>query len=109
VAYRNRHGAMPVRNAKVNSNVKQIVQRLGRLEAPQVAGWFLRVNERMVVQGMHDLGLLLARCETYRTQWATGRQVTETSARHADQTQSNVSAADEAKALLRKGRAAHAV
>lgn len=108
VAYRNRHGAMPVRNAKVNANVKQIVQRLGRIEAPQVAGWFLRVNERMVVQGMHDLGLLLARCEAYRTQWATGRQVTETSARHTDQTQSNVSAADEAKALLRQGRAAHA-
>ncbi|WP_312237049.1 helix-turn-helix domain-containing protein [Stenotrophomonas sp.] len=108
VAYRNRHGATPVRNAKVNAHVKQIVQRLGHAEAPLVAAWFLRVNERMVVQGMHDLGLLLARCEAYRTQWATNRQVTETSARHTDQTQSNVSAADEAKALLRKGRVANA-
>jgi len=108
IAYRARHGATPVRNAKVNANVKQIVQRLGYAEAPLVAEWFLRVNERLVVQGMHDLGLLLARCETYRTQWATNRQVTETSARHTDQTQSNLSAADEAKALLRKGRAANA-
>ncbi len=108
IAYRARHGATPVRNAKVNANVKQIVQRLGHAEAPLVAGWFLRVNERLVVQGMHDLGLLLARCEAYRTQWATNRQVTETSARQTDQTQSNVSAADEAKAILRQGRAANA-
>jgi len=108
IAYRTRHGATPVRNAKVNANVKQIVQRLGYAEAPLVAAWFLRVNERLVVQGMHDLGLLLARCEAYRTQWATNRQVTETSARHTDQTQSNVTAADEAKALLRNRRTANA-
>lgn len=109
LAYRNRHGATPVRNAKVNANVKQIVQRLGHVEAPLVAGWFLTVNERFVVQGLHDLGQLLARCEAYRTQWATGRQVTETSARQTDQTQSNLSAADEAIELLRAGRAANAV
>lgn len=108
VAYRNRHGVAPVRNAKVNASVKQLVKRLGATEAPQVAGWFLQVNERMVVQGMHDLGLLLARCEAYRTQWATGRQMTATSAQQADQTQSNLSAADEAKALLRQRRAEHA-
>lgn len=108
VAYRDRHGVLPVRNAKVNTNVRHLVKRLGAAEAPLVAQWFLRVNERMVVQGMHDLGLLLARCEAYRTQWMTNRQVTETSARQADQTQSNLSAADEAKALLRQGRARHA-
>ncbi len=108
IAYRARHGATPVRNAKVNANVKQIVQRLGHAEAPLVAEWFLRVNERLVVQGMHDLGLLLARCEAYRTQWATNRQVTETSARHTDKTQSNLTTADEAKAILRNRRAANA-
>ena len=71
-AYRDRHGVAPVRNAKVNSNVRQIVQRLGHGEAPLVAAWFLTVNERYVVQNMHDLGALLAKCEAYRTQWATG-------------------------------------
>ncbi|HHA2449641.1 TPA: helix-turn-helix domain-containing protein [Stenotrophomonas maltophilia] len=105
-AYRERHGVAPVRNAKVNANVKQIVQRLGREEAPAVAAWFLTVNERYVVQAMHDLGQLLARCEAYRTQWATGRQMTQASAQQQDQTQSNANAADEAKALLRKIKAA---
>lgn len=107
-AYRKRHGVDPVRNAKVNTNVRDLVKRLGREEAPLVAGWFLSVNEQYAVKRMHDLGVLLAGAEAYRTQWATGRQVTSTSAQHADQTQSNFSAADEAKALLRKGRAANA-
>ncbi len=105
-AYRERHGVAPVRNAKVNANVKQLVQRLGHSEAPAVAGWFLTVNERYVVQNMHDLGSLLAKCEAYRTQWATGRQMTAASAQQQDQTQSNANAADEAKAKLRQLRGA---
>lgn len=107
-AYRTRHGVAPVRNAKVNSNVRQIVQRLGHSEAPLVAAWFLTVNERYVVQNMHDLGALLTKCEAYRTQWATGRQVTEEAARQTDKTQANLGAADAAKALLAQRRAAHA-
>ncbi|WP_445979043.1 helix-turn-helix domain-containing protein [Stenotrophomonas muris] len=107
-AYRTRHGVAPVRNAKVNSNVRQIVQRLGHTEAPLVAAWFLTVNERYVVQNMHDLGALLGKCEAYRTQWATGRQVTEEAARQTDKTQTNLGAADAAKALLAQRRAAHA-
>ncbi len=105
-AYRDRHGVAPVRNSKVNANVRQLLQRLGRSEAPAVAAWFLTVNERFVVQGMHDLGHLLARCEAYRTQWATGRQMTAASAHQQDQTQSNANAADEAKAKLRELRGA---
>ncbi|WP_188238697.1 helix-turn-helix domain-containing protein [Stenotrophomonas maltophilia] len=107
-AYRTRHGVAPVRNAKVNSNVRQIVQRLGHTEAPLVAAWFLTVNERYVVQNMHDLGALLTKCEAYRTQWATGRQVTEEAARQTDKTQTNLGAADVAKGLLAQRRAAHA-
>ncbi len=108
-AYRLRHGVDPVRNAKVNTNVRDLVKRLGREEAPQVAGWFLSVNEQYAVKRMHDLGVLLAGAEAYRTQWATNRQVTETSARHTDQTQSNLSAADEAIELLRSRRPTNAV
>lgn len=106
-AYRTRHGVAPVRNAKVNSNVRQIVQRLGHTEAPLVAAWFLTVNERYVVQNMHDLGALLTKCEAYRTQWATGRQMTQASAQQQDQTQSNANAAEEAKELLRKIKGAN--
>ena len=108
MAYRQRHGVDPVRNAKVNANVRDLVKRLGREEAPHVAGWFLGVNEQYAVKRMHDLSVLLAGAEAYRTQWATGRQVTTTSAQHSDQTQSNLSAADEAIDMLRARRAGNA-
>ena len=107
-AYAERHGTAPVRNAKVNANVKQLVQRLGHDEAPLVAEWFLSVNEAYIVRNMHDIGLLVAKAEAYRTQWATGRTMTETRARQVDKTQANLSAADEAVALLRNREAAHA-
>lgn len=107
-AYRQRHGVDPVRNAKVNANVRELVKRLGREEAPHVASWFLGVNEQYAVKRMHDLGVLLAGAEAYRTQWATGRQVTSTSAQHTDQTQSNLSAADEAINMLRARRTGNA-
>lgn len=105
-AYRLRHGVDPVRNAKVNTNVRGLVKRLGREEAPQVARWFLSVNEQYAAKRMHDLGVLLAGAEAYRTQWATGRQMTQASAHQQDQTQSNANAAYEAKAKLRKLRGA---
>lgn len=107
-AYEVRHSVAPVRNAKVNANVKQLVQRLGHVEAPLVASWFVTVNERFVVQGMHDLGLLLAKAEAYRTQWATGRTMTQTRAQQSDRAQSNYDAADEAIALLNARRIANA-
>ncbi len=100
-AYKNRYGIDPVRNAKVNTQVKQLVQRLGE-EAAMVAEFYVyQVNERFVVQKTHDLGLLLASAESYRTQWATGRSMTSTRAQQIDSTQANASAADEAIAILR--------
>ena len=78
LAYRVRYGAEPVRNAKVNTAVKAFVNRLGQEEAPLVAEFFVsRVNEQGVTRATHDFGLLLARAESYRTQWATGRTADE--------------------------------
>lgn len=104
-AYAERYGAAPVRNQKVNSQVKQFVQRLGFDEAHQVATHYLTVNERYVVGRMHDFSLLLSQAETYRTQWATGRTMTQARARQLDKTEANRSAADEALeiAMQRRG------
>lgn len=78
LAYRVRYGAEPVRNAKVSSAVKAFVGRLSHDEAPLVAEFFVgRVNEQGVTRATHDFGLLLARAESYRTQWATGRTADE--------------------------------
>ena len=104
-AYSTRYGAKPVRNARVNAGIRQLVQRLGHQEAPEVAAWYLRVNDSRVVAEMHAIGLLLARAEAYRTQWYTGQTMTAGRARQLDQTQTNLSAAEEAIQMMRERNA----
>lgn len=83
-AYAARYGAAPVRAAKQSSQVKQIVQALGAEEAPQVAAWFVEHPAQWYVTKGHDIGLLLSDLTKLRTEWATGRVVTSTAARHSD-------------------------
>lgn len=102
-SYFNRYGAEPVRNAKVNGLIAQLVQRLGADEAPDVAFYYVTINDAFYLRTLHDLGNLVAKCESIRTQWATGKQMTGTTARQLENTQSNISAAEEAKRMMREG------
>ncbi|MBG4152244.1 helix-turn-helix domain-containing protein [Pseudomonas aeruginosa] len=69
-AYEERWGVQPVRNAKVNSQVKQLVAALGA-EAPAVAAFFVGLDDKFLVDSCHEFGLLLAKAGAYRTKWAT--------------------------------------
>lgn len=100
-AYLVRYKTNPVRNAKVNSQVKQIMQRLGSESASVVEFYVLNINDAFVLRSMHDLGTLLSKAEAYRTQWATGQAMTNTRAQQMDSTQTNQNSAHEAIAMLR--------
>ncbi|BAQ75164.1 phage replication protein [Pseudomonas sp. Os17] len=109
MAYRKRHGAWPVWNAKVAGQLGQVIDRLGIDVAHHVAAYFLTINDARVVSNMHSIGDLLAKAEAYHTQWATNRQMNGTTARQIEQTQTNFSAAEQAlEALRAKKAAAHA-
>lgn len=102
-AYNIRYGAKPIRNQQVNSQVRALVLRLGQLEAPGVARFYVeRVNDRYILQNFHPMGLLLKSCEGYRTQWATNRTITATQAQQADKTAANYDTAEEALAILQR-------
>lgn len=103
-AYAYRYKTEPVRNAKVNTQIRQLVQRLGKEAAPVAAFYVFSVNEQFVVRKSHDLGALLASAEGYRTQWATNSTMTATRARQIDGTAANASVAEEAKQILRQQR-----
>jgi hypothetical protein len=90
LAYQDRYGAEPVRNAKVNRHLCQVVDRLGR-EAPAVAGFYVRHNNAWYVKRGHAVDCLLADAEKLRTEWATGQQITAAQARALDQQQTTVS------------------
>lgn len=102
-SYFNRYGTEPVRNAKANALIAQLVQRIGAAEAPEVAFHYVTINDAFLIRTLHDLGNLVAKCESIRTQWATGRQMNGATARQLENTQSNMTAAEEAKRMMRDG------
>ena len=73
-AYQGRYGTEPVRNQKVNSQLANLVKRLGQDESPAVAAFFVNHNGRFYTQGMHQVDLLLRDAEKLRTEWVTRQQ-----------------------------------
>lgn len=103
LAFEQRYGVKPVRNAPVNANVKALVKRLGYEEAPLVAAWYVtNVNEAFVVKNSHGVGVLVNQAEGYRTQWVRGQAVTATTAQAADKSSANFDAIEEAKRLMQQ-------
>ena len=104
-AYQNRYQAAPVRNAKVNRNVVDLWKRLGS-EAAAVAEFYVGINDSYLIRNCHDLGSLLAKAESYRTQWATNRQMNGTTAQQMERKQANLQAGQEAaqRIMSREGR-----
>lgn len=104
-AYFHRYAATIPRNAKTNSQVKQLIARLGK-EAPAVACFYVsNVNEQRVVLASHTLDFLLMNAEGYRTQWINGRSMTAGQARQTDSTATNANVAEEAIRILRERNA----
>lgn len=85
-AYRKRYGVEPVRNKSVNSMLCKLVEKLGAEEAPAVAAFYVTHQGQFYVAKMHPVNLLLADAEKVRTEWATGRQVTNGYAAQVDRT-----------------------
>lgn len=99
-AYFIRYGTEPIRNAGVNSMVKQFVKKLGFDDSPFVAEFFVNHNDRFYVQKTHAVSLMTKDAEGLRTQWATGRSMTSTRAGQIDQSQANASVVSEALKIL---------
>jgi len=85
-AYQHRYGAPPVRNKTVNSKIKLFVERIG-IDSPAVAAYYVGCQMATYVRDTHGVGLMLRDAEGLRTQWATGRNVTQTQALQADKTE----------------------
>lgn len=83
-AYKDRYGAEPVRNAKVNGILSRFVERLGEEEAPLVAAFYLTHNRPIYVSARHATDLLLRDAEGLRTEWVTGTKSTTSEARNAE-------------------------
>lgn len=88
-AYEARYGVPPVRNAKVNGQLKTLLARLGAADAPEVAAFYVGHPSAYYVTRGHSVDCLLADCEKLRTEWATGRQINAQTARQQERTAAN--------------------
>ena len=73
-AYVERYGTEPVRNAKINSMLCQLVDRLGPQNAPPVAEFFVNHNGGFYRQRMHSVELLLKDAEKLHAEWKLGKE-----------------------------------
>lgn len=105
-AYKNRYGEPPVRNATVNSQLKQFVNRIPSEAAPSVAAFFLSHNDQFYLKSMHPVGLLLRDAEKLHTEWKTGNKMLSTHARDIERMQSNQDAFEIAASRINAREAA---
>ena len=103
-AYQARYGAEPVRNAKVNKCIKNFCTLVPMNEAPAIAAAYVWSNNQYYVSRGHKVETMVADAEKLCTEWRTGRAVTATQARQADELQSNVNVMNEVKEFF-KGKA----
>jgi hypothetical protein len=97
-AFEKRVARLPVRNQKVNSQIKQLVQRLGMQRAPIVARFYVEhANDKFYVQAMWSLDLLLRRAEAFDTQCSLGKVISGSMAQRAS---SELDYRERQKALL---------
>lgn len=99
-AYGLRYAVAPVRNAKSNSLIHALVKALGAQEAPLVAGFYLTHNRALYINSRHALELLVRDATGLRTDWKSGKQITETEARNSDRQQAALSSPPAAKPVV---------
>lgn len=83
-AYERRYNTKPVRNKTVNGQLANFVKRLGESEAPLVAEFYVNHPNAFYVRNMHAVGVMLRDAEKLRTEWFTGRIVTQREANSVD-------------------------
>ena len=76
-AYAKRYAVDPVQNKTVRSQMKQFVQRIGFDESPSVAAFYVSHNDPFYIKKCHSVGQMLSDAEKLRTEWATGRNSTD--------------------------------
>jgi len=99
-AFVRRYDAEPVRNARVNTKLRNLVLALGADDAPQVAGWYVEHNSPRYVRGGHSIRDLLSDAESLHAQWSSGRRITRGDAREAEFRDEQAAKAERARRIL---------
>lgn len=103
-AYERRWEVEPTWDKQANSMMAQFVGKVGVDDAPAIAAFYLSHNRQDYVRSKHDVSLLLRDARGLRTEWLSGRQVTDTQARQADRTGTTAALVNDLLAEAADGR-----
>lgn len=76
-AFLARYGVDPLRNAKTNGQLANLVSRLGAEQAPRVAAFYVAHQGAYYAQRAHSVDALLIDAEKLRVEMLTGKRVLE--------------------------------
>ena len=93
--YEKRYKVQPVRNQKVNSQLKQFCERVGYEEAPKIIAFYLLQNDYWYVKQMHTIGIALSEAEKLVAGYRRGSLTTKREAEYIDKTSSRKSWIDQ--------------
>lgn len=83
-AYQQRHKVAPLRNEKINSQCKQLVQQVGVEEACALVSYYVGRHDAFYLNAKHPLGLLLVDLQKIRTEYLTGNSMTQAQAKREE-------------------------
>lgn len=102
-AYEKRYKIEPKRNERTSSLLCMLVDRLGVLDAPAVAEFYLTHNGPLYVRCRHPPNLLVQDAEGLYTQWKTGQKATTSEIRQAELKDDARDQVKRVEAMLTKG------
>jgi hypothetical protein len=82
-AYESRYGTDPVVNAKLRSQIREFVKRIGQEEAPKVAAFFLKCDDAFFARMRHSFDVLLKQAEAITSRFRTNAVSTDAAVRGA--------------------------
>lgn len=100
LAYKSRYHIAPIRNAKVNSLLKQLLNRIGVSDSQALIQFYLGLNDAWLVQHFHPLDGLISKCEGYLTRMKTGVEMSRAKAQKVENVSATLTASQ--KYLERK-------
>src|SRR5690606_26709859 len=102
-AYLNRYRVSPLRGVKVNTLLGQFVDQVGKEYAPEVAAYYISLNDQWYQKKGHDVATLLQNAQSIYTQWATGTNNTTQDYRKTERITRAGNDVTEIEAKIRRG------
>lgn len=79
-AFIERYDVEPIHNSRIAAMVSSLRKALGADEAPEVAKFYLTIDDPWLLRERHPFGALISKAESYHASWKKGEALTSSQA-----------------------------